>query len=142
MKKEVALGDIAMYKWKKGDPLFPSWFEEEDKVKIDPKEAILEPNTDYKLCITYPLSRDFVQTISTKNEGMTREDFVELVVLCYNKIYEDEDGTSSIDASHIPGMYNRISTDGAYGIWGHDLSDLVLHTLHIKNNKLTLGVDS
>ena len=138
--KDITLGDVAMYKWKLGDPLCPDWYE--DKPDIDPKEIILEPNSEFTLCITYPLSRDFTTKISTKEGGMTRESFVALVVLCYKQIYKDEDKTSEIDASHIPGMYNRVTTDGVYGIWGHDLSDLILHTLHVRGKKLTLGIDS
>ena len=45
--------------------------------------------------------------------------------------------------SYIPNMYNRITTEGKFGIWGHDLGDLILHTVWIDNdNVITLGVDS
>ena len=30
------------------------------------------------------------------------------------------------DPGHIQGMLNRESSDGPYGIWGHDIGDLVL----------------
>lgn len=40
-------------------------------------------------------------------------------------------------------MYNRIKTNGDYGIWGHVLGDLMLHTLYFEEkNVITVGVDS
>jgi hypothetical protein len=142
MTKSINLGDIALYKWKKGDPLYPSWYDEKDVVKLDPAEIILHPNTKYKLTISYPLSSDFILKITLTDKGISREDFIDLVIFCYKQIYKDEDDTSEIEASHIPGTFNRTITSGDYGIWGHDLSDLALHTLHIDGSDLSLGIDS
>lgn len=44
----------------------------------------------------------------------------------YQCIYADETRTSSIAVGHMPGMMNRNETNGKYGIWGHELGDLVI----------------
>lgn len=140
----VTLGDVWMYKWKNTDSLFPYWYDDKEKVaSIDPDEIILEPNKKYVLIIDYPLSREFVQPIDTIGNGMSRKELVSLITQCYKLIYKDEEETTSIEPTDIPGMLNRITTNGAYGIWGHNLSDLILHTVYIDgNNVIRLGVDS
>jgi hypothetical protein len=45
-------------------------------------------------------------------------------------MYDHEQRTSTIPEGLIPGMYNRVTTDGIFGIWGHRLGDLVLNTTH------------
>jgi len=46
------------------------------------------------------------------------------------------------------GIYSNqeIDEDGPefnkYGIWGHSMSDLTIHTFYIQDNVITLGVDS
>lgn len=139
-KRSVLLGDIYMYKWKKGDSLVPQWW---DSVVPNKDEVILQPNKNYTLTIDYPLSTPAIIDVVTDENGMTRENFVDLVTRCYREIYETEDKTSSVEPGYIPGMCNRVRTNGDYGIWGHVLSDLALHTLYITKEKhLTLGVDS
>ena len=139
-KRSILLGDIYMYSWNKGDSLVPKWW---DSTIPDKDEVILDPDKTYVLTIDYPLSTPAIIDVVTDIKGMTRENFVDLVTRCYREIYEAEANTSSVEPTNIPGMLNRVSTNGDYGIWGHDLSDLALHTLYVKDEKyLTLGVDS
>lgn len=62
----------------------------------------------------------------------------------YRKIYETERQTSTIKEGYIPGMWNRITTDGVHGIWGHVIGDLVLTKVIVNETTgiITLGVDS
>lgn len=146
--KSIELGDIGMYKWKKGDELYPEWMHEDEDYVDDiknnlPDEVILPPNTEFTLKIDYPLSTPFIYKFKTGENGMTREDFVKLCVDSYQFIYDMEEDTSTVMPELIPGMYNRVSTDGDYGIWGHELSDLILCTAQISDdNVIELGVDS
>ena len=141
--KQIALGDIDISSWKPGDKLYPKWMLEEDEdYALDPKEEILEANVEYTLKITYPLSKPYVEKLKL-DVPTTREQVVSWIVDRYNFIYGVEDNSTTIKPEHIPGMLNRVRTDGEYGIWGHDIGDLILHTLYIdKNNVLTIGVDS
>ena len=78
---------------------------------------------------------------SHDNRGFTRAQLARTIVEQYRKMYEDEHAAVS-DPGHIPDMFNRQTSSGPYGIWGHDLSDLVLHTIRKKGNIYELGVDS
>jgi len=149
MQKAIELGYISMYNWKKGKKLFADWFyEDEDEStknsikNCKPSEIILPPNETYELVIDYPLHRPFKTEIKTGTKGLTREEVVDIIVRSYKLVYKEEKATSKIPAGLIPGMYNRNTTDGKYGIWGHELGDLMLHTLEINDNVLTVGIDS
>lgn len=52
----------------------------------------------------------------------------------YYKMYEEEEATATIKTIPLEKrttMYNRNETNGKYGIWGHDIADLVLSEIHI-----------
>lgn len=150
MKKTISLGDIHMESYKKGGRLFPDYYYEPgvDKKEYDkeikntpPNEVILPANQEYELKIDYPLDIPFIIKLSSGTKGLTRADVVNFVVDCYKKIYKEEESTKT-KPGKIPGMYNRNTTNGKYGIWGHDLGDLMLVDLDVNGNKLTVGVDS
>ena len=157
--KEIIAGYVYPGEWKgKGSSIWPEWWinpdktstwydgeyqkeQEEDMKQSPPEEVILESNTEYTLKIDYPLSNPFVAKFKTEKDGMTRQEFVDLACESYQHIYEVEDAGK--DPGTIPGMYNRVITDGEFGIWGHYIGDLTIHTLYIdENNLITLGVDS
>jgi len=165
MKIEIAVGDyVHLETWKKGDKLWSEWIEQDDEYKdiikkLDAKEEIL-PAGEYHLVIDYPLSRPYRESITFANP-VKREEIVEIICNRYRKIYKLEDITSNINpsgiicnryrktyklediTSNINPRYNRVHTDGEYGIWGHDLSDLNLYTIYVDENKvITLEVDS
>lgn len=118
-------------------------YPEEGDVKLDPKEIVLEPDTYYMLVISYPLSTPAKFKINSGKRGISRGKLVSLICKYYHKIYEIEDGSTKIKPSKIPGMYNRNITDGKFGIWGHDIGDLILVDGEVSNNHMiTLGVDS
>ena len=78
-----------------------------------------------KMYFTYPLSCCVV--VETTEELKRPSDFVKAFCEAYQEIYTIEDESiKNVEAAHIPGMYNRNQTDGCFGIWGHDLEDLVL----------------
>ena len=59
-------------------------------------------------------------------------------------IYAAEAETAPDPGRAAPNLYNRGRSSGTYGIWGHDLGDLVLHTVAFdaERNLYTLGIDS
>jgi len=146
MKKTIKAGYAYPGLWKgKGTSIFPPWWDngkhDEEKKSMNPKEIILSPNTEYTLKIDYPLNNPFVNKFKTGKKGMTRQEFVDMACEAYQYIYKIEDGDEV--PGHIPGMYNRVTTDGEFGIWGHDIGDLTICTLYIdEDNLITLGVDS
>jgi hypothetical protein len=151
MSKSINLGLVDIENFNQTQRLFAEWCYEDDAIEdfVDdmieciPNEIILEPNTEYKLTIDYPLTTKYVEKIKTLDVAMNRLDFVTLVCNRYKQIYDIEKTTSKTKEGCIPGMYNRMKTNGMYGIWGHMLGDLTLHTLDIDDhNNLELGVDS
>jgi hypothetical protein len=129
-KKEIIAGYAWPGQWKaKGQSIWPKWWltdDDEDyaqQIANSPaEEIILEPNITYTLKITYPLSNVYKKKFTTGENGMSRQDFVDMCCEAYHEIYENEE---------------------KYGVWGHYIEDLTIHTLFIdKNNNITLGVDS
>ncbi len=136
-----------MSSYKTGDEIFPDYFyEEEDNLEeiknSPPDEIILPANQIFTLYIDYPLTTEFTTELNTGVHGLTRRNVIDFVIKCYKKIYEEEDESTKVKAGHIPNMFNRNKTNGKYGIWGHDLSDLMIHTLYVQGNELRVGVDS
>jgi hypothetical protein len=146
-KTEIALGSINIENWKLGDPLYDDWMKDDPdyqfEVNLKEGEIILPGNEKYTLVIDYPLSKPFKNKFKTPTEGISRKDLIKIIVNCYHYVYDIEDRTSKIMSGHIENLYNRNETEGKYGIWGHDIGDLVLHTIWVdKNNVIELGVDS
>jgi hypothetical protein len=147
MKKEIAVGDyVHLETWKPGDKLYSEWIEQYDEYKgviehLKPEEEIL-PAGVYTLKVDYPLNTPMYDT-HTFSGPITREEMVKWIVDSYRYIYDMEKKTSSIEEGYVPGTLNRSETDGEFGIWGHVLGDLDLHTIWVdENNIITLGVDS
>ena len=69
----------------------------------------------------YPLTNKTSLTFKRK-DGFTVKDFFRCVYQGYKKIYKEE----GEDPGMIQGMFNRQTSHGKYGIWGHVMSDLYL----------------
>lgn len=96
----------------------------------------------------YPLSKEFYFVhCSLSPKGFTRAELALSISNTYKKIYRDEEDAAG-NPGNVPGMMNRAESNGPYGIWGHDLGDLLLHTVILENGKkfnlplYTLGIDS
>lgn len=75
--------------------------------------------------ISYPLNRPAIMKW-VLSEDATYGQLLEIHAQAYNLIYELEEQSSTMgDPGHIPGMFNRRRSDGMFGIWGHDIGDLV-----------------
>ncbi|HEY4175373.1 MAG TPA: hypothetical protein VGM90_01005 [Kofleriaceae bacterium] len=102
-------------------------------VNLRNPEEIVIPFNEAVLVIDYPLSHPAAIELSAALAvGFTRQELVRAVCEEYANVYEVEDTTASTKA--IPRedrttLKNRNRTDGAYGIYGHDLEDLTLTSL-------------
>jgi hypothetical protein len=61
--------------------------------------------------------------------GFTRAELARTISARYHEIYAEEDETSSVKATYLPGTFDRAATRGKYAIWGHILADLDLHAV-------------
>jgi hypothetical protein len=99
---------------------------------------LLTKKKKIQILFDYPLQRPATLTFSD-SKGFTYRRFFACVYAGYKKIYKEE----GPDPGHIPGMYNRMPSNGKYGIWGHDLSNLVLTGCReIKPGVFELHIDS
>ena len=99
-----------------------------DKFRLDNPEEIVIKSSEIVIVVEYPLTNTAYINASSK-DGFTRMELAEHIANGYEKIYLAEDQSSAIKV--IPreereGLINRNTTDGVYGIWGHDITDLVL----------------
>lgn len=141
--KTINLGYVPMEGYKATDSLWPDWMIEEAaegkdeyglKARQDirdtpPDEQVLPAGT-YVIRIHYPVRTEFAHLV-TALKGFTRRTLVNTIVKCYVRMYAQEDKAVG-DPGNIPGMFNRATSEGPYGIWGHCLGDLILHTAHVK----------
>jgi len=117
---DVRLGFLFMISWKPGDPFIDYDPENSD---INPDEIILSPNSQYQLIFSYPFIRNIGYKLFIKSKGLSRQSFIRFVVRKYRQIYANPQKINSI-------------------ITGHNLEDLILHTLYINGYVLSIGIDN
>lgn len=99
-----------------------------------------------KIIIKYPLSNKAEITVSGVK---TMNDLLSDIVKGYQEVYRMEEDSTGKKASRmcdeLPGcsLINRGIINGMFGIWGHFIDDLAIHTVYLyKNGYVTIGVDS
>lgn len=93
----------------------------------------------------YPLTNKVIKTFyADTTDGFTKAGLIEMICDFYEEIYDEEEKTTSTKIGNLPNMLNRNITDGRYGIWGHAIGDLLLHTIKYDPDYdfYTLGIDS
>lgn len=119
------------------DPEELEYIQDGDVIVID-KECIT-------LIVDYPLKQKFYFPIrASVKEGFSRRDLVLQISNLYKWIYSWESKTTKIPVlPHPKFRYNRGVTDGYFGIWGHYLDDLGLHSIAYNKKKdvYILGID-
>lgn len=101
------------------------------------------------LIIDYPLDNPATFDLTSEN-GFSKKLLIQKISEKYHEIYIKEEYSASIKTTPMgerKGLINRNKTNGEYGIWGHDLSDLYLTYIEVyKNQKgkihIILGIES
>jgi len=97
---------------------------------LDQPDEIVIPFEHAVLIIDYPLSTPASMPVAAPIPlGFTRAALIKAICEEYAHVYDAEEGTAAtktIPVEERGAMRSRNRTDGAYGIWGHDLQDLVL----------------
>lgn len=86
-------------------------------------EEMVDPSNEIKIEFDYPL-RVRPRFTFKKEGGFSKSAFADAVSDGYERIYKEEDETKTVSAEPKGMILNRSTTDGTYGIWGHDLADL------------------
>lgn len=109
-------------------------YTDEIKDLIDPDQIVLK-ETSATLLIDYPLNNPArIELKSAKPEGFTRAEILRAICDNYKQIYIEEEAsakTKTVPMEERKGLSNRNTTDGKYGIWGHDIDDLVLSDIEV-----------
>lgn len=98
--------------------------------RLDQPDELVIPFEHAVLVIDYPLTTPTsVEITAPLPVGFTRRALIKAICDEYAHVYDAEEGTAAtkpIPVEERGAIRNRNRTDGAYGIWGHDLEDLVL----------------
>lgn len=99
------------------------------------KDEIVIPQTSLTIIIDYPLSTNYKFGLVSTG-GFTRAQLITEISTHYYQIYEEEERTATVKTVPLNDrkIYNRNRTNGKYGIWGHDIGDLVLDEIHVYKN--------
>ena len=148
-----------LYPWYLKDGLEPSPYihmtKELNKYSVEyvsnPREEVIS-STQATLIIDYPVTHEKRVLLRAANsKGFTRVELVRKIANAYQNMYVEEANTSTLPIESIQArsngecmLLNRATTDGKYGIWGHDLHDLMLHTVYYnkQDNTISVHVDS
>ncbi len=117
---------------------------------LDKADEVVVSENEVTLEIDYPLDILYKETLKASSKGFTRKELIKEISKRYHLIYADEEATAktkTIPQDKRGQLLNRNDTDGKYGIWGHDLSDLYLTGIEVYKTKdgkiiLRLNVDS
>lgn len=140
---------------------------EEDLRDLQHAYDVVIPHASIEVEVDYPLFRPFVFHVQAPNgaQAFTRRALAQSVSDLYHRIYAEEERTSSTgnekdalytlrdarSAATVAGQgtdYEKLREimpwQGRYGIWGHDLGDLMLHTVYFnaQEGMWQLGIDS
>jgi hypothetical protein len=96
-------------------------------------DEIVIPFEHAILVIDWPLTNPARIAITASiPQGFTRRELVKMICDEYANVYEAEEGTAhnkTVPLTDRGAGEKRNRTDGVYGIWGHDLSELRLTAL-------------
>ena len=98
---------------------------------LELRDEIVIPFPRATLVIEFPLTHPASVAIAAAlPQGFTRGELVQTICDEYAHVYAAEEGTASsdVDVEERAGRRERPRSDGAYGIWGHALEDLVLRS--------------
>ncbi len=115
-----------------------------------PQYQLVIRQTRIKINYDYPFKNGTIVEYESAN-GFTRKELIDIIIDQYKKMYDQEEETSTIkarpigDTSNGGYLTNRCTTDGVWGIWGHAIEDLILHSMHQDKKDASLwhlGIDS
>jgi hypothetical protein len=156
--KEIPAGYLWVGQWTgPGFPIYPKhWSEKLEEgsnelvhqyyltnkkiMEKNPPDEVLKIKTGaYKIKVTYPLSTPYEMEILIGKNGITRQRLMDLCAEAYHSVYRFVN-----EGIYKNGINETYEAWNKYGIWGHFIGDLTIHTFYVneETNVITLGVDS
>ncbi|WP_342644762.1 hypothetical protein [Mucilaginibacter sp. CSA2-8R] len=96
--------------------------------KLSGKNETVITQDTITLLIDYPLTRETRLKVNSQ-DGFTRAELFQTISQAYYRLFDEEEASATvktIPAAQRTAVYNRNQTNGKYGIWGHDIADLIL----------------
>jgi hypothetical protein len=133
---------------------FVSWISldspENRLINLVDADVVVIPYQKVKLRIDYPVAKPVFFLLSGAEKGFTRKQIILAISKTYHEMYDEEEKIAKIKTVPLKDrktLANRNETDGKYGIWGHDLSDLELNSINVYESTdgtivLDLEIDS
>lgn len=119
--------------------------EKEIEQLIDANIVVI-PDSNIMLLVSYPLNNPAKFEL-TSNKGFTRKELILKISEKYYEIYNSEEQSATIKTiarQNRKGLVNRNTTNGKYGVWGHDIEDLDLSSIEVYktlDNKILLKLN-
>jgi len=106
---------------------------EKDFPTLIDRDIIVIDENKITIIIDYPLTHEY-RFDMVSNNGFTRVQLLKEISKQYYNIYDEEEKSATIKT--VPPKdrtttYNRNQTNGKYGIWGHDISDMDLEEISV-----------
>lgn len=112
------------------------------------KDEIVIAHKSVTVIFDYPLNKLYMVEIKSP-KSFTRKMLIMEISKIYHHIYNEEEKTATVKTLPMEerAMYNRNETNGKFGIWGHDIGDLVLSGIDVHQTPkgqviLTLSIES
>ncbi|KOS05077.1 hypothetical protein AM493_02785 [Flavobacterium akiainvivens] len=118
---------------------------EEDLPNLINGDDIIIKDKKITVIIDYPLTNEYHFNLESNN-GFSRKMLLTEISKHYYKLYKEEEETATIKTLPMDKrtIANRNETNGKYGIWGHDIADLVLTDIYFyksDDGKIILRMD-
>lgn len=101
--------------------------------QLERPDEIVIPHQYATLVLAFPLSTPATLAITSPiSYGFTRAELVRVICDEYENVYDIEEATAATKPLPLEdrARLGRNRTDGLYGIWGHDLPELVMTAVH------------
>lgn len=119
-----------------------------DLPNLSDRDKVVIQEQKITIVIDYPLTTAYSFSLNSK-EGFTRGQLLKAISEHYYKLYAEEEESATIKTQPADErtIMNRNETNGKYGIWGHDIADLVLSEILVYKSKtgdtiLMLNIES
>lgn len=139
-----------------GYPSISSYLDDKEDFNMANRNEVVIPQPKAMVFFRYPLKELVTFEVLGTEEGITREVLVDFVCNTYQRIYDEEaagattpvlsaeERMKAMEARGKPMLMNRQTSDGPYGIYGHDLDDLYLEGIsyHPETGRVELSIGS
>lgn len=130
-------------------PHIETWFEDKAEINVHHAKKIVIPQQTVSIQFRYPFSDTFTFEFKADTaEGFTLAYLIDCICRKYKEMYDEENSAVQVSTAEERlargGLLNREKTNGKFGIWGHDISDLYLEgiTYNASNNTVVLSIGS